>query len=48
MDKAKKEALEAMILELLGNEPDEVEKIELTIVWKPRQKSKDEKAKAEG
>ncbi len=35
MDEENKEALQEAILKAIGAEPDEVEKIELHIVWKP-------------
>lgn len=35
MGEENKEALQETILKAIGAEPDEVEKIELNIVWKP-------------
>ena len=35
MGEENKEALQEVILEAIGAEPDEVEKIELHIIWKP-------------
>lgn len=40
MNDEKKEALQAEILRSIGAEPDEVETIEIRIVWKPS-KTKD-------
>lgn len=38
MDEEKKEALLDLILDKIEAEPDEVEKIELKIIWKPKAK----------
>ena len=43
MDEEKKEALQAVVLETIGADPEEVETIEIRIVYKP---SKTARAKA--
>ncbi len=45
MNEEKKEALQSVVLETIGAKPDEVEAIEIRIVYKPSKVAKAEKPK---